>query len=218
LLELAQELPPDPAQRIKVAELFAEARAYRDALDEYESVLKGNNTDAAALAGAGEAAFQIGRYRTAVRYLDESVKENPSDPQTRQRLQTATLVLETDPFLRRISGAEGNRRITRAFAQAGDRLRSCAQTKGIDLDTEPDNSQSGSGLALSNDLLSLWKLWREARPDLRRLSAASNADLPDKLMDLVFRIEQQTALVCGEPEGVDLALLLILRDREAVDR
>jgi tetratricopeptide (TPR) repeat protein len=216
LLALAQVLPPDPAQRIKVAELFAEARAYQEALAEYESVLKGNSKDAAALAGAGEAAFQIGRYRTAVRYLEESAKENPDDPHTRQRLQTATLVLETDPFLRRISDAERNRRITRAFAQAGDRLRSCAQAKGIDLNTAADNS--GSGLALNSDLPSLWKRWQEARPDLRRLSAPSNADLPDTLMDIVFRIEQQTALACGEPEGVDLALLLISRDREAVDR
>jgi hypothetical protein len=37
-------------------------------------------------------------------------------------------------------------------------------------------------------------------------------------MDLIFGIEQQTATLCGEPEGVDLALLLISRGREAVDR
>jgi tetratricopeptide (TPR) repeat protein len=218
LLALKQILPPDPAQRIKVAELFAAARAYQDALAEYGLVLKGNSKDAAALAGAGESAFQLGHYRTAVHYLEESAKQNPDDPHTRQRLRTAKLVLETDPFLRRISDVERNRRITSAFLKAGDRLKSCAQANGFDLNSPADNSPGGSNLALSGDLPSLWKRWQEARADLRRISAPSNADLPDTLMDIVFRIEQQTALACGEPEGVDLALLLIARDREAVDR
>jgi hypothetical protein len=37
-------------------------------------------------------------------------------------------------------------------------------------------------------------------------------------MDLIFSIEQQTATLCGEPDGMNLALLLISRNREAVDR
>jgi hypothetical protein len=34
-------------------------------------------------------------------------------------------------------------------------------------------------------------------------------------MDIVFQIEQQTASVCGRPQGLDLALLLISQKREA---
>jgi hypothetical protein len=37
-------------------------------------------------------------------------------------------------------------------------------------------------------------------------------------MDIVFRIEKQTALRCGDPSGRDLALLLISRNRESVDQ
>jgi hypothetical protein len=37
-------------------------------------------------------------------------------------------------------------------------------------------------------------------------------------MDLVQDIEQQTAQQCGEPTGLDLALLLGARDREIADQ
>jgi tetratricopeptide (TPR) repeat protein len=214
LLSLAQEMPPDPEQRVKLAGMFALAGAYGDALTQYESVLKLNSKDAVALAGAGEAAFQLGRYRTAVRYLEESTRANPSDAHTRERLQMASLVLETDPFLRRIPDVERNRRITSAFALAGERLQSCAASKGIELST----AGSANPLSLNTDLPSLWARWQAARLDIRRIGAPSNGDLPDTLMDLIFGIEQQTAAVCGEPEGADLALLLTSRNREAVDR
>jgi hypothetical protein len=42
-------------------------------------------------------------------------------------------------------------------------------------------------------------------------------DLPDVIMDLVFAIEQQTAQDCGEPQGVNHALLMIARDRDTAD-
>jgi hypothetical protein len=34
-------------------------------------------------------------------------------------------------------------------------------------------------------------------------------------MDVVFQIEEQTAATCGQPQGLDLALLLISQKREA---
>lgn len=217
LLLLAQVLPPDPAQRVRLAEMFAEARDYQEALEQYQTVLKVDGKNAVALAGAGEAAFQMGRYRTAVRYLKQGAQVNPGDAHTRQRLQDASLVLETDPFLRGIPDVERNRRIANASAHAGDRLRSCAASRGITLNADAVDREE-SVLPLSTDLPSLWAQWQRAQPDIQRIGAPSKADLPDTLMDLIFGIEQQTATLCGEPEGVDLALLLISRGREAVDR
>jgi tetratricopeptide (TPR) repeat protein len=215
LLALAQVLPSDPGEHLKVAKLFAEARDDPNALQQFQVVLKLNGKDAEALAGAGEAAFQSGRYRTAERYLLESVKVDPEDAHASSRLETATLVLATDPFLRRISDMERNRRIEGAFAQAGGRLKNCAQEKGIDLTLA---SGSGNPLMPGNELPELWSRWQSARADLRHLRALSNTDVPDKLMDIVFQIEKQTALQCGDPSGRDLALLLISRNREAVDQ
>ena len=53
---------------------------------------------------------------------------------------------------------------------------------------------------------------------LPRLRSAQESDLPDAIMDLVFQIEQQTAAVCGEPQGTDEALLLVSRNREVADQ
>ena len=216
LVALAQILPPDPGPHLTVADLFRRAGDYENALAQYQLVLKLDHKNVAALHGAGEAAFHLGRYRTAEKYLQQAVREDPQDQQARQPLETATLVLATDPFLRRISDAERNRRIAAAFTQAGNRLKFCAQSSNIALPASVTNVATSNSSA--NVLQSLWTRWQAARSQLRRLSSPSNADLPDMLMDLILQIEQQTAQQCGEPSGVDLALLLISRNREAVDQ
>jgi tetratricopeptide (TPR) repeat protein len=214
LIALGQALPPDPDEHLTVAKLFVRARDYQNALAQYEAALKIDHKNAAALAGAGDVAFRMGRYLTAQRFLQRALQENLKDDQSRQRLQIVTLVLESDPFLRRISDAERNRRLTAAFAQAGKRLQECAQIRNIVLPaTVPRNPAP-----LGDDLPSLWTRWQAARPELRRLRVPTHTDMPDTLMDLVNQIEQQTAQLCGEPSGIDLALLLISRDREDVDR
>ncbi len=215
LIALAQILPPDPAQHLTVADLLLRAGDYQAALAQYELFLKLDRTNPAAQAGAGQAAFHLGRYRTAEKYLQEAVHSQPDNADYRTELQTAKLVLDTDPFLRQISDAERNRRVRLAFNQAGERLKSCAQSKNIDLSKNiAANTQQPPS---SNDLPSLWARWQATRPQLAHLNNPDNSDLPDALMDLVLQIEQQTAEQCGEPTGIDLALLLSARHRETVD-
>ncbi len=220
LIALAQVLPPDPAQHLTVAGLFLRAQDYENALAQYRIVLKLDRANAGALAGAGDAAFNLGRYRTAEKYLQPAVAAQPQNAQARRQLQTATLVLQTDPFLRHISDAERNRRIAVAFAHVGERLKSCAQEKNIDLtaNAAAGSGEVGPGNASGNGLSSLWAHWQTARPQLRRLNSLSNTDLPDTIMDLILQIEQETAQQCGEPSGLDLALLLSSRDRGTVDQ
>jgi tetratricopeptide (TPR) repeat protein len=210
LIALAQIVPPDAAQHLTVADLFLRAHDDANALAQYESALKLEPKNAAALAGAGAVAFQMGRYRTAKSFLQKALDTDPQNSQARDHLQTTGLVLATDPFLRRISDAERNRRVIAAFNHAGDRLKSCAEANDLDLSAA---STSNPG----NDLTALWSRWQLARPQLRQLNSPTNVDLPDTLMDLVFQIEQQTTQLCGQPTGVDLALVLISRDRETVD-
>jgi len=191
------------------------AQDYQNALAQYEVALKLNHGNATAQAGAGQAAFHLGRYRTAEGYLQEAVTRQPANMEYRKQLEIAKLILSTDPFLRHISDAERNRRIRVAFAQVGERLKSCAQSKNLDLAPNTANIvQDSSG----NDLYSLWSRWQSAHPQLAHLNSPDSNDLPDKLMDLILQIEQQTADQCGEPSGVDLALLLSARNRETVDQ
>jgi tetratricopeptide (TPR) repeat protein len=205
LMALATALPPDPAAHLQAAKLFGKAKDDAGELAQYEEVLRFDPANSAALAGAGEAAYRSGDYLTARRYLQAAVNANPSDSDSHQLLETTDLILHNDPFLSHISDAERNRRITAAFAQAEKRLTECAQQTNVDLKT---------ATPAATPLASLQSLWSEAKPDLARLRSPAETDLPDALMEVVLQIERQTASTCGQPQGLDLALLRISQKRE----
>ena len=205
LMALATALPPDPAAHLQAAQLFSQAHDDAGALARYREVLRLDPANPQAFAGAGQAAFRSGNYVTAQHYLAEAVKANPQDANSRQLLETTDLILRTNPFHSHISDAERNRRITAAFSQADKRLTECAQQKGVDL----------KDTAASSPLSALQFRWTSARPSLAHLRSPGETDLPDALMDVVFQIERQTATICGPPQGLDLALLLISQKREA---
>jgi tetratricopeptide (TPR) repeat protein len=210
LMALATSLPPDPAAHLQTAQLFAQAHDNAGMLAQFQEVLRLDSENSAALAGAGEAAYRAGNYATAQRYLQQAVNLNPEDANSRQLLATADLILRTNPFHSHISDAERNRRITDAFEQAEKRLTECAQQAGVDL--------KATAISPPSPLASLQLRWAATKPDLARLRSAAETDLPDTIMDVVFQIEQQTAATCGQPQGLDLALLLISRKREAASQ
>jgi tetratricopeptide (TPR) repeat protein len=207
LIALAAALPPDPNAHLQAAQLFKQAQDYAGALAQYEQVLRFEPGNDAALAGAGEAAYRSGDYTLAQHYLHSAVSINPADAKSRQLLESADLILLANPFHRHISDAERNRRIAIAFTQAEDRLTACAKQIGVDLNAT--DSAAGSQLP------GLQSRWLAAKPSLRSLRSPAETDLPDTIMDVVFQIEQQTFAICGLPQGVDLALLLISQKREA---
>jgi tetratricopeptide (TPR) repeat protein len=210
LIALAAALPPDPPAHLQAAQLFEQALDYGGALAQYEEVLHLDPGNPKALAGAGETAYRLGNYRLAEHYLRSAVGANSTDRESRRLLESTDLVLRGNPFRSHISDAERNRRIVAAFAQAEDRLTHCAQQAGVDLkntDTPPASPLPG-----------LQARWLLAKPDLDLLRSPAETDLPDAIMDVVFQIEQQTAAICGAPQGLDLALLLISQKREAASQ
>jgi len=208
LIALAAALPADAAAHLQVARLFAEAHDFNGALTQCREALHLDPKDRAAMACAGQAAFNSGNYATAQHYLQAAVDANPQDANSRRLLETADLVLRANPFRSHISDAERNRRITAAFTQAEKRLDQCAQQTGVDLKAATPASA----------LVNLHSRWMAVKPDLARLRSAAETDLPDNLMDVVFQIEQQTAAICGPPQGMDEALLLISQKREAASQ
>jgi tetratricopeptide (TPR) repeat protein len=210
LMALATALPPDPAAQLQAAQLFAQAQDDAGALARYLEVLRLDPENPTALAGAGHAAYRSGNYVTAQRYLENAVKTNPEDADSRQLLATTDLILRTNPFHSHISDAERNRRISAAFAQAEKRLTECAQQIGVDLKT--------TTTPLASSLSTLQSRWTATQPDLARLRSPGETDLPDTLMDVVFQIELQTSAICGPPQGLDQALLLISQKREAASQ
>jgi tetratricopeptide (TPR) repeat protein len=219
LVALAGSLPSDPLLELRIAELMVQDQDYTDALAEYQRVLHTDRGNASALAGAGETAYRAGRYRTAQHYLQAAVNANPHDSNLRDLLSSTNEVLATNPFARRISDAERNRRLAIAFGDAGQRLTSCAQQKGIDLGTvKPGASSLSPPASSASPLVALQSRWLATKPDIGHLRYPAENDLPDVIMDLVFSIEQQTVQDCGEPQGVNRAILLISRNRDTADQ
>lgn len=198
LITLAAELPPQADLRLRVADLFTRTQDYDHALAEYRQVLKLEHGNGKALAGAGEAAFNLRQYRLAEHYLQAAVSANPQDTETARRLEVSRLVLERDPFSAAISIQERNQRLKSIFDDGGKRLDSCM------------GSQSGGSPNASAPVPALTALkaqWTNTKRKLVRLQSSREAGLPDEVMNLVLRIEEQTQNCPAS--ATDEALLLL---------
>jgi tetratricopeptide (TPR) repeat protein len=208
LIGLLSTLPKDPALHLRVAEMLSRAQDYNRALGEFQFVLQKDRHNAAALFGAGQAAFQLGRYRTAQIYLQGAVNAGYQSEHAAQWLQSATLILQADPYRRGISDVERNVRLQVAFSQAGRRLDNC--TSPADADSQPP--------PLPTDLVPLKAKWKQMEPKVTRMDKQPESGLLDAIMDLVFQIEEEAQFRCGPPQALDQALVTISRDPSGVDR
>lgn len=199
LITLAAELPAQADLRLRVADLFAKTQDYDHALAEYRQVLKLERGNARALAGAGEAAFNLRQYRLAQHYLQEAATANPQDTQVASLLEISRLVLDRDPFLAAISIQERNLRLRSIFEDAGKRLDSCMAP------------QSAGSPDAPTVLAPLKGQWTDLKSKLVRLQSSREAGLPDEVMSLVLKIEVQTQNCPAS--ATDEALLLLAQNR-----
>jgi tetratricopeptide (TPR) repeat protein len=199
-IALEENLGDDPSQQERVGDLFLRAQDYEHALAAYHLSLRSDRHNEAALAGAGWAAFELGRYALAERYLEAAVASNLGDTQSADRLKTTELVLRQDPFRRQISGVQRNEIVGEAFATAGQRLKSCGVSASSAVPTAAQPNLADS--------------WAKMKPRISQEQLGRNPDLVEQAMDLVFTIERQTSASCGPPAGADLALLLIAKLHE----
>jgi len=205
LIALAENVGDDPAQQARIGDLFVRAADYEHALAAYRLSLKYDRHNSAALTGAGYAAFELGQYPVAESYLQMALSENPNDTQAEERLKITQMVVRMDPFRNQISSAERNRIVVDAFATAGERLSQCPVPKSA-------NAAAAGSPPVSPANLS--DQWAPLKPQVTERELRRDPDLGQTAMDLVFRIERQTSVVCGMPTGADLALLLIAKEHE----
>lgn len=201
LIALEANVGDDPAQQEQIGSLFMRAQDYEHALNAFRIALKTDRHNPDALAGAGEAAFESGQYALAQHYLQGAVAANPNDKKSLQLLMTTEMVLQMDPFRRQISTAARNRIVVEAFEIAGERLTNCALPKSA------IPGPAGSVPSLSDQ-------WASLKPKVTEQNLERDPDLVESAMELGFQIERQTSVICGNPSGPDLALLLIARLHE----
>ncbi|MFB3917924.1 MAG: tetratricopeptide repeat protein [Terriglobales bacterium] len=206
LIAAAEVLPDDAGLHTRVGDLFMKIPDYGRALAQYQLALKLSPRDAGALLGVGQAAYQLGQYRTAQQYLEKGAAGSPQGAQEAQSLlETIRTLFQINPFQPRLSSRERASRVVSAFQRAGERLQECAQLSGEQLQVQP----------AATPLQQLHARWVQERRNVTIRALARDSDLIDPAMDLVFDIEQQTTNKCGgSADVVDKALLLISRNRE----
>ena len=200
LIALQENLGDDPAQQERVGDLFLRTEDYEHALAAYRQSLKLERDNRAALAGAGFAAFELGRYPVAQRYLDAALAGDPNNTRSAGLLKMTEMVLELDPFRRQLSVSQRAKIVALDFSKAGERLKACSAARGLALPTAVQSSLAGS--------------WARLKPQISEGELRRNPDLVESAMDLVFDIERQTSVTCGTPSGADMALLLIAKLHE----
>lgn len=205
LIALEANVGEDPAQQTHLGELFLKVQDNSRALAAFRESQKLQHENPEADAGAGVAAFNLGMYPAAERYLQSAVTAAPGDAASVALLKTAQSVLRLDPYRGRISVAERDRTVVEAFAAAGDRLKSCGV---LDDSTAPAQEKSVSGMPKTT-AAGLAEQWTKLDPQITDRGLRRDPDLVNTAMNLAFQIESQTIAGCGEPQEADKALRLI---------
>lgn len=189
LIDLAATVGADATQQEQLGELFAQVGDDGRALAAFQSSLRVQRNDSAALDGAADAAFRLQQYPEAEHYLQEALATNPDDAHAQQRLKATDYVLHWDPFRQGLRQAQQNRMVVAALNAAGARLHSC----------KPQNAAEQNFEQQLADL----------QPDITGPGLEQSPNLVNTTMNLVFSIEKKTAGTCGAQTETDKALLLV---------
>jgi hypothetical protein len=186
---------PDTSQaHLEVGRLFLAAGDPARALVHFQNVLRREGHNQAALAGAGEASFDLAGYAQARRYLQLA----DGDAHVIELRDLTNRVLDGDPLAPRLPRGERMRRLSAAIAQARGALGAC-------LSSLPANAAPRSTLEA---------LDAEGSKVSAQVAAPRGPQPPDLVedgMDLAYRIERGVESVCGVTAASDRALLLIGR-------
>ncbi|HXZ20650.1 MAG TPA: tetratricopeptide repeat protein [Candidatus Acidoferrales bacterium] len=197
-MSYAANLPPDCVLHIQAGELFLKEDSYDHAGEEFREALLLAPHNAAALAGAGRAAFEGGDYAGAERYLERANRAAPGDDTVTDRLAVARAIVVLDPNAPELSAQARGSRAQRAFRLAQARLQACG-TPGTANAGEQLSALSGRAKALE--------------PKLRKNGLARDMDLFTTTVGFVLDAEQEAAAACGPGSVEDRALTILAARR-----
>jgi hypothetical protein len=179
--------------------MFLKAGDPRRALAQFALTLQLHERNDAALKGAGQAAFVLGNYDAAFRYLESAIAIGGDSGDITDLLEVTKLVLSQDPLASRLAMAERIRRLETDLSFVSEELTTClAQTH--------DEPHSQAMLQALRDELDRGMKSGYPQRNLRR-----DADGFQTALNLVQRIESATERLCGNSSRFHRALLLIAR-------
>jgi tetratricopeptide (TPR) repeat protein len=216
LLAIAAATPADATAHTQVGELMLQAGQPQQALAEFQRALRLDGRNYEALAGAGEANFQLGIDREAVRYLESATRDEvqqkrkpgapDADPAGRQEeaarvareLAIAQATLALDPNRPGLDAMERARRAIRAYDAAVTRIESCAREHGVAL-PDPSANLTPFTDAPSDELAQAW--------------LARHIDQLQPIMEFIFQNESAATENCGPPSDAANAALVRIGER-----
>jgi tetratricopeptide (TPR) repeat protein len=204
IIALADNTNPDDFSGQKAAgNLLLRAQMWSRALQEFQTLLSHDPRDEDALAGAANAAFQLGQYSQAEEYFERLPREKLAMPDLAKMHDVSRNVVALNPFAPRLSTEERVKRTAAALALAQARARACESQHGQPPSGSSSTPTLAAALATSNQYAADWTS-RNLRKYPERIEPA---------MSSVFELEDAAAGQCGEPQGPDYALWLIGRSR-----
>lgn len=201
MLVLSSDAPRNAVAQLQVGQLFMEAGDASMALQHFGEAGELDAANVAAFSGGGNAAFQLGDYKTAESYLARAVALDQQAKGAPQLLATTRLIQSCDPLAAHLSQPEQVLRLTAALQQSVKRLQQCDDVSHSGAVQDPLRSQAESLL-----------------PGITPERLREDPELLATGADLVFKIEESTRQTCGEPVGLDQALLLAGRRHGANER
>lgn len=190
LVALTSDLPNTLPLHLEIGDLFLSVGDNQRALDQFEQALGLARQDRTALAGAGRAAFTIGDYEKAQRYLRDL--PDPTDDLRNMRA-VAELVLTGDPLATRIGSTARRQRLTDALSHLSHALERCTAL--------PDHSQAPVLLHLANETA--------ATTNELAHNHTLESDAIENGLELVNRGERAVTSACPPAQPLDRALMLI---------
>ncbi|MGA7624117.1 MAG: tetratricopeptide repeat protein [Candidatus Acidiferrales bacterium] len=209
VIALAQNTPPADIARLKIAgQLLLRTHLSNRAQDVYREVLAADGNDEEAVAGAAQAAFELGQYSEAMQYFDRLPRERREAPDIAALYDITRRVLALDPFLSGLSKQVRAQRAVQAVVLAQARLEKCASQNQPSLQQTPPRT----------DLQKLFAQFQSAQADWTLRNLEHFPERLDAAMAFVFNAENAAAAECGEAENDDRALGLLGRSRSMVNR
>jgi tetratricopeptide (TPR) repeat protein len=200
LLGIAAAIPPDASSHARIGGLMLQGGQLRQALDQFQQALQLDSRNYEAMAGAGEASFQLGNDRDAVRYFGNALREDAQQKrrsqaadsasretqqaQVTQDLAIAQETLALDPSRPGLDPMERARRAIRAYDAAVTRIESCAKEHGIAL---PEPSRN------------LTPFTDAASDELAEVALARHIEQLDPLIEFIYGMESAATENCGPP-------------------
>jgi Tfp pilus assembly protein PilF len=200
LLALVPNLPNDAGAHVEAGGLLLSAGDPPRAREQFVRALGIEPRDRDAQAGAGEAAFAEGDYSAAGRYI--SAIDKPS-PRLAHLRELSMLILSSDPLAPRLTSTDRLKRLVVAFTQAVRRVDECRTT------TTAWSGDAAAQLDAIREEANMFELG--VQPTI----VPASPEVIETGTDLVYRLEQASVEVCGQPTGLDEALLINSRRRGA---